>query len=118
MTECIACYGNGFIRQPDGRTITCQACLRRQELMEREEILRDARELICGDRAADYGNVKDNFRRIAAGWGEIFGHPVTMAQVALCMDWVKTSRLITSPAHRDSWVDKAGYTALGWECSK
>jgi hypothetical protein len=31
------------------------------------------------------------------------------------MDWVKTSRLIETIDHEDSWIDKAGYTALGAE---
>jgi hypothetical protein len=31
------------------------------------------------------------------------------------MDWVKTSRLVESIDHEDSWIDKAGYTALGTE---
>jgi hypothetical protein len=31
------------------------------------------------------------------------------------MDWVKTSRLVESIDHEDSWIDKAGYTALGAE---
>jgi hypothetical protein len=31
------------------------------------------------------------------------------------MDWVKTSRLLESIDHVDSWIDKAGYTGLGGE---
>jgi len=31
------------------------------------------------------------------------------------MDWMKTSRLLETIDHADSWVDKAGYTALGAE---
>jgi hypothetical protein len=33
--------------------------------------------------------------------------------VALMMDWVKTSRLLETIDHADSWVDKAAYSALG-----
>ena len=40
---------------------------------------------------------------------------LTPAHVALMMDWVKTSRLLESIDHVDSWIDKAGYTALGAE---
>jgi hypothetical protein len=40
---------------------------------------------------------------------------LTPAHVALMMDWVKTSRLLETIDHDDSWVDKAGYTALGAE---
>jgi hypothetical protein len=35
--------------------------------------------------------------------------------VALMMDWVKTSRLLNTLDHSDSWVDKAAYSALGGE---
>lgn len=81
----------------------------------RREILAEAAQLIDGQRAKDYGDAKDNFARIAVGWSEILQSQVTAAQVALCMDWLKTCRLITSPDHRDSWIDKAGYVGLGGE---
>lgn len=31
------------------------------------------------------------------------------------VQWVKTARLLQTPNHADSWIDKAGYTALGAE---
>jgi hypothetical protein len=37
--------------------------------------------------------------------------------VAVFMDLLKTARLIVSPGHRDSWLDKAGYAACGWSCA-
>jgi hypothetical protein len=40
---------------------------------------------------------------------------LTPAHVALMMDWLKTCRLLSTLGHEDSWVDKAGYTALGAE---
>jgi hypothetical protein len=118
MSECPICHGNGYIRDAQGGTVICRGCTRTAPQREREKILQEARALICGPRADDYGDVRENFRRIAAGWSEIFGQPVTAVQVALAMDWVKTSRLITTPTHRDSWLDKAGYSALGAECSQ
>jgi hypothetical protein len=81
----------------------------------REEILYRASELISGDRANDYGSAQKNFSNIATGWSVILGVDVKPHQVALCMDWLKTARLINQPTHEDSWTDKAGYTALGWE---
>lgn len=113
---CPVCQGNHFVRFEDGSLMSCSKCASGGR-MEREEILDEARELISGPRHKEYGNAKDNFRRIAVGWSEIFGTQVTLAQVALAMDWVKSARLIETPGHRDSWVDKAGYTALGWEVS-
>jgi len=85
--------------------------------MTRDEILDTAKSTINGDRQEDYGDAADNFDRIATGWSVILGTDVTPVQVALCMDWVKTARLIQSPDHADSWIDKAGYSALGGEVS-
>lgn len=89
--------------------------------MKRDEILDAAKELINGPRASDYGDAYDNHGRIAEGWNVIMRSALhshgylTPSHVALMMDWVKTSRLLESIDHVDSWIDKAGYTALGAE---
>lgn len=83
--------------------------------MNRVDILQTAESLINGDREKDYGSARDNFTRIGNLWAEIFGHPVTPEQVALCMNQVKVARLVVTPDHRDSWIDGAGYFALGGE---
>jgi len=89
--------------------------------MKRDEVLDAAKELINGQRAKDYGDAYNNHARIADGWniimsGALKSHGyLTPAHVALMMDWVKTSRLIETIDHEDSWVDKAGYTGLGAE---
>jgi hypothetical protein len=70
-------------------------------------------EAVLAERAKDYGSPETNFARIAAGWSQIFGVTVTPVQVALAQDWVKTTRLIASPTHPDSWLDKKGYTDIG-----
>jgi hypothetical protein len=89
--------------------------------MKRDEILDTAKTLINGDRAKDYGDAYSNHQRIADGWNTIIqaayettGY-VTPMHVALMMDWVKTSRLLNTIDHPDSWVDKAAYSALGGE---
>jgi hypothetical protein len=84
--------------------------------MTRDEIIEKAKTLISGQRAADYGDAKDNFERIAAGWNIIVENangPITAKHVALMMDWVKTARLLETIDHNDSWIDKVGYSALG-----
>jgi|TARA_R110000803_G_scaffold38422_3_gene83013 hypothetical protein len=89
--------------------------------MNRNELLDKAKETINGDRAKDYGDARDNFDRIATGWNVIINGAmkshgyVTDQHIALMMDWVKTARLCENIDHIDSWVDKAGYTALGAE---
>ena len=89
--------------------------------MNRDDVLNQARELLKGPRAKDYGDALINHQRIAIGWDVIAKTAikkhgkVTAAHVALMMDWVKTSRLLESIDHKDSWIDKAGYTGLGGE---
>lgn len=81
----------------------------------REATLTTAANLISGDRAKDYGDAAESFTRLAALWTPILGVDVTPEQVALCLTQLKISRLIQSPGHTDSWVDAAGYIALGSE---
>ena len=89
--------------------------------MKRDEILQTAQTLINGDRAKDYGDAQLNHQRIADGWNVIAMAAfkkhggIQPAHVALMMDWVKTSRLLETLNHEDSWVDKAAYSALGGE---
>lgn len=83
--------------------------------MLRQEILTTAGETIDGDRDRDYGSAHDNWQRIAELWSPILGVEVTAAQTGLCMIAVKLSRLVNTPGHDDSWVDLAGYAALGGE---
>ena len=89
--------------------------------MTRDEIIEHAKTLISGQRAIDYGDAKDNFDRIAAGWNIIIENadgPITAKHVALMMDWMKTARLLETIDHLDSWVDKVGYSALGGSFNK
>jgi hypothetical protein len=88
---------------------------RRRPVTDRREILDTAASLIGGERQQDYGTPAENFSRIGNLWAEVLGVPVTAVQVALCMAQVKVARLINSPDHLDSWVDGAGYLALGGE---
>jgi hypothetical protein len=83
--------------------------------MRRDELLAAATDIIMSTRQEDYGTPQKNFAQIAAGWSIILGCTVQPYEVALCMDWVKTARLINNPTHTDSWVDKAGYTGIGAE---
>ena len=91
--------------------------------MKRDEILDKAKELISGQRANDYGDAVDNHTRIAQGWNIIVAAAIkshgelTEQHIVLMMDWLKTSRLLNTIDHEDSWVDKAGYVGLGGEFS-
>lgn len=81
----------------------------------REIILEQGAELICGDREDNYGKPEVNFANIAALWSVTLGIEVKPWQVAMCLGQVKDARLIATPTHWDSWVDRAGYTGIGAE---
>lgn len=102
--DCIERLGTILAQVPD-----------QPDKFSRETVLTTAEQLINGDRAKDYGDASENFQRIANLWAPILGVEVTATDVALCLTQLKVARLITSPAHKDSWVDAAGYIALGGE---
>jgi len=86
--------------------------------MIRNNLLDAAKAKINVDRADVYGDAKLNHKRIADGWNVIINSvdgDINEGHVVLMMDWLKTSRLLDSLDHEDSWIDKAGYTALGGE---
>jgi hypothetical protein len=81
--------------------------------MTRESILDQAKSIVMQDRNLDYGSPEDNFRDIAQMWSTYRGHEFKAHDVAAMMIMVKLSRLKTSPAKEDHWVDIAGYAACG-----
>ena len=83
--------------------------------MKKSEVLDKASEVVVGSRQDDYGDAGQNHARIAAIWSALLDHPVTPADVAKMMIGLKLSRLTVSPDHEDSWVDIAGYAAIGGE---
>lgn len=83
--------------------------------MKRQDILSTAGDLIDGDRDRIYGSARDNFTVIAKLWEPIVKVSISPAQVAMMMNQVKIARLLNTPDHPDSWVDAAGYIALGGE---
>jgi len=118
MSECPACHGNHHIRYEDGGYMTCTRCLGQSDKRGRDEALEEAGALLNGDRARDYGDAQENYRRIAVFWSELFRQPVSLEQVSLAMDLLKSARLIETLTHHDSWVDKIGYSALGAEVAR
>lgn len=82
----------------------------------KHNIADDAVEIIYGDREGTYGRPDINCKRIAAFWNVYLEHidrvELTATDVCFMMDLMKTARLINDPTHRDSLVDKIGYTLL------
>ena len=83
--------------------------------MNRKEILEKAESLVNGPRAKEYGDAHENHDRIAKMWSVLLDTEVSVEQVYQCMIAVKLARLTVTPEHEDSWVDIAGYAALGGE---
>ena len=86
---------------------------------DREKCLREACEIVNGARNQTYGNVEDNFERIATLWSTYIGTEVTAIDVAMMMVLLKTARVGTGGAsHYDNYVDVAGYAACAYEITK
>jgi hypothetical protein len=85
-------------------------------------VLDQAKAIVYGPREDTYGHASENFDRIAAGWEIIFGVKVSLLQVGLAMDWLKTARLLNVQLQyetkgtpmpyakvEDGFKDKGGY---------
>lgn len=81
----------------------------------RREVLAQADHLTGDTRAEEYGDAAEGFTRIAELWSDLFHYPFSPEDVALAMILVKAARLKHHSGHFDSWVDIAGYAALGAE---
>lgn len=89
--------------------------------LERTKLLEEAIRIVGGDRAQAYGGPEKNHDRIAVLW-EAYLHGrnepdrgLTGADVAVMMILLKVARLQNNLTHRDSWLDIAGYAAVGFE---
>lgn len=83
--------------------------------MKRAEILETAIGYVTQDRAADHGDMEDNFATIAAYWTIHLGHPVTAADVGVMMNLLKVARIKSNAGHIDNYVDGSGYLACAGE---
>jgi hypothetical protein len=84
--------------------------------------LDEAKQLITGDRNNAYGPPWQDFARAAGiltalGYRGPEGRDLASHDTAIFVTAVKLSRLMWTPAKRDSWVDIAGYAGCGLECA-
>lgn len=115
-------YVMGFTRYVDQDIVTPEN--------KRADILKVAESLINGNRAQVYGPPEISFGRIAdllnamgfrievpsvVDYGRTTYRTLDSVDAALALTQLKVSRIISSPNHEDSWVDAAGYIALGAE---
>lgn len=83
--------------------------------MNRTNFLNQVGAAINGQREDDYGAPEKNLQRIASLWSTYLGTIVRPADVAAMMALLKIARLSQSLDHKDSWLDLAGYAAIGAE---
>lgn len=81
--------------------------------MNRSNILKQAEVYITKDRAATHGGAEDSFGAIAAMWSAYLGREVKGHDVCAMMALLKIARIKGNPKHLDSWIDVAGYSAIG-----
>ena len=83
------------------------------EVVSRTTIADEAKALVFGDRAAQYGDKLTNFTQMAMLFTGVLAHklnaPISPNEAALIMNQLKVSRLVKNPLARDSLVDIAGY---------
>ena len=70
---------------------------------------------ILDERQDQYGDAKENFRKIGIMWGVILDLPYSLSeyQVAQMMIALKLQRISVNPDHEDSWLDIQGYAKHG-----
>lgn len=82
----------------------------------RHAVLTEAMAAITGAREASYGDPDDAFTTIAQFWTAYLDRYIEPHDVAAMMALLKLARVKHSEGrHRDSWVDLAGYAAVGAE---
>jgi len=84
-----------------------------------ETVLEEASRLVMGNRQADYGHPRVNFKAIAdlftaylRGTGFAAGTDLTAVDAAQLMLLVKVARVATGGTKRDTVVDQAGYAEV------
>ena len=85
--------------------------------MRRQDILDTAKNIITNDRAATHGGAEDSFGAIASMWSAYLGVNITQHDVCAMLVLLKVARIKKNAKHLDSWVDIAGYSAIGGEIS-
>jgi hypothetical protein len=85
-------------------------------VMGRAAVLDTAKDYVTRDRAADHGDMEDNFRTIASYWNTHLGIDFIEPQdVAVMMTLLKIARIRQNEKHLDNWIDACGYMACGGE---
>lgn len=87
-------------------------------------ILKEAHNIIYGDREKTYGHPSKNLNTIAVMWKAYLSalskdiDQLDAKDVAALMMLVKVARFANDPNHRDNLVDICGYAALVERCDE
>ena len=91
----------------------------KEPVVTRASILDKAKEYVTKDRAAQHGNMEDNFTNIEGGWAwwdNIKPDDLPNGiDTAVKMTLLKVARIASNPKHIDNWEDGCGYLACGGE---
>ncbi|CAB5220317.1 hypothetical protein UFOVP235_36 [uncultured Caudovirales phage] len=79
--------------------------------MKKEVMLHSAKSLLV-ERGAQYGEIRENFGRIASVATGLLGRPVSPYEIAAILLSVKLGRIPEDPAYVDSYVDGINYLAI------
>lgn len=82
---------------------------------ERSKFLTEVDGTINGERSDSYGDPSIGFAKTAAMFNAVTGAEILPVDVVIFNMVQKLERLSHTPGHRDSWLDIAGYAALGAE---
>ena len=89
----------------------CSNCVTQVPEKKEDSILVEAQRIVEGDRAADYGDAKTSFTKIADLATILTGREITDAEVCMVLIAMKLTR--ESFKHkRDNLVDLCGYAKL------
>ena len=85
----------------------------------REQLLQDVSKIITGDRNREYGepdqNIGRTYEMLRAYLGSRSGLELEPEDVCAFAIILKLGRLSHDSSKRDTWMDIAGYAAVGWE---
>jgi hypothetical protein len=87
-------------------------------MSEAGDILRQAANLVDGDRAKAYGDMHETHRLTAQFWSAYLNIHVSSEDVAQCMVLLKTARARVGKYKEDNYVDQAGYSGIAGELAK
>lgn len=123
----------------DDPTAAYENAVNDSHITPRRSLLNMAADLVDGDRNAQYGDPIDDFKRTSIYWSTHIGGVLRRKahslgyeydehlyylidnlldphDVAIMMGQLKDSRLAWDPYKHDTWADKAGYSACGYDC--